>query len=344
VSLPASIASVELLDELQSEPVPGLVDFMRRLPGDLLVLGAGGKMGPTLARLARRASDEAGIAKRVIAVSRWSDPGARALLEACGVETLEADLLDRSQLAALPEVPNVVFLAGRKFGSTGNEALTWAMNVLLPAMVAERYAASRIVALSTGNVYPLTPAQGRGCTEDDAPAPLGEYAQSCLGRERMMQYAAATRGTASAIIRLNYAIDLRYGVLLDLAQRVHEGREVPLATGCVNVIWQRDANAAVLLALEHCAVPPVVLNVTGPDVLSVRALATRLGELLGRVPIFEGEESGTALLSDASRFHALMPFDKVDVDTLLRLTADWVLHNRPVWNKPTHFETRDGKY
>ncbi|MBL0175901.1 MAG: NAD-dependent epimerase/dehydratase family protein [Ignavibacteria bacterium] len=338
------IDSEAQLDELQSRPVPELPDLFRALDGDLLVLGAGGKMGPTLARLARRAADESGVTKRVIAVSRYSDPLIRKTLDTCGVETIEADLLDRAQLASLPDARNVLFLAGRKFGSADNLPLTWAMNVLLPGMVMERFAESRIVALSTGNVYPLSRVAEGGCPETHPADPVGEYAQSCLGRERMVQHGSATRGTPAAIIRLNYAIDMRYGVLLDIAQRVRAGTPVDLRTGHVNVIWQRDANAAALLALDICASPPRILNVTGSAVLSVRAIAQHLGALLDREPLFTGVEADTALLSDATQFHEIMPFEKIPIDDMLRWTADWVKRGLPTWNKPTHFETRDGSF
>ena len=338
------IDSIEQLDELQSRPIPELLDLFRAIDGDLLVLGAGGKMGPTLARLARRVADEAGVTKRIIAVSRYTDPFIRKMLDTDGVETVEADLLDHAQLASLPDARNVLLLAGRKFGSSGNPPLTWAMNVLLPGMVMERFADSRIAALSTGNVYPLSPVANGGCAEDHPTDPAGEYAQSCLGRERMVQHGSAVRGTAATIIRLNYAIDLRYGVLLDIAQRVHAGTPVDLRTGYVNVIWQHDANAAALLALGICAAPPRILNVTGSSVLSVRAMAERLGALLGRAPVFSGAEEDTALLSNAALFHEIMPFEKVLLDDMLRWTAHWVRRGLPTWNKPTHFETRDGTF
>src|SRR5262245_26568497 len=306
---------------------------MRRIAGDIIVLGAGGKMGPSLVRLARRASKAAGMHRRVIAVTRSGDPS--------DPDALACDMLDRAQLAGLPDAPNVVFLAGRKFGSSGNPELTWATNVLLPGMAAERFRGARIVALSSGNIYPLVE---KPATEQTPPGPVGEYAQSVLGRERAFEYYSARNGTPAAIIRLNYANDLRYGVLLDIGQRVREGRAVALATGRVNVIWQRDANSVCLRALEHTTSPPLVLNLTGPETLSVRYVAQRFGYLLGREPFFEGSETPTALLNDASRCWQLFGPQTVTADQLIDMTADWIREGGPTLNKPTHFEVRDGVF
>ncbi|MBI5647802.1 MAG: NAD-dependent epimerase/dehydratase family protein [Ignavibacteriae bacterium] len=336
------MSTVAELDERQSRPPEALIAMMRRLDGDMLVLGAGGKMGPTLARMARRASDAAGTRRTVIAVSRFTDAAARENLAAHGVETRTCDLLDDTQLAALPGAPNIIYLAGRKFGASGDPALTWAMNTLLPARVLAAFPRSRIIVLSTGNVYPFSPADGPGSRESDATGPVGEYAQSCLGRERMVEYHARRNGTQAAIIRLNYAVDLRYGVLLDIATRVAHGEAVELGMGYVNVIWQADANAAALLALEHASVPPAVFNVTGPAVLSVRALAARFATLFGTVPRYAGIESETALLSDATLFHDTFPFPKMSLDTMCRLVAHWISIGGEVWNKPTRFEQRGG--
>jgi len=314
---------------------------MQQVPGDILVLGAGGKMGPSLAHLARRATEAAGVSRRILAVSRFPDARLKEQLDAWGIEPLSCDLLDRAQIAGLPDSPNILFLAGRKFGSTGNLPLTWATNVLLPAMVAERYRGSRIVALSSGNVYPLTAA---GATEQTPPAPVGEYAQSVLARERVFEYHSTRDRTPVALLRLNYANDLRYGVLLDIGQRVWERRPVSLAMGSVNVIWQRDANSACLRALALASSPPLVLNLTGPERLSVRWIATRFAEIFGVDPHFAGAESETALLSDSSLCGRLLGPPTIGAEQMIVMTAAWIRAGRPTLNKPTHFEVRDGAF
>ncbi len=344
MDLPARIDTPEQLDEVLTGPAPEVVEAMRACPGDLLILGVAGKMGPTLAVLARRAMEAAGVPGEVIGAARFSDPQVRGWLESHGVRTVAADLLNAGDVARLPEAPHVIFMAGRKFGSTGDEPLTWAMNVLVPARVAERFRDSRIVALSTGNVYPLTPADGRGPTEDDPVGPVGEYAQSCLGRERMFQYFSARHGTPTALIRLNYAIDLRYGVLTDIAGRVAAGVPVELAMGRVNVIWQGDANAAILRCLGHCAAPPLVLNLTGPESHRVRDLAAELGRRLGRSPVFAGQESPDALLSCAGRYVRLFGRPRVPIERMLDWVAHWTRIGGPTLGKPTHFESRDGRF
>ncbi len=278
------IETEEQLEEALSRPSAADVDAMRALRGDVMLLGVGGKMGPSLARLARRATDEAGVRRRILGVSRFTEPGLAERLRASGVETLACDLLDRAALAALPDCPNVIFMTGRKFGSTGQPWLTWAMNVLLPAMAAERFRASRFVVFSSGNVYPLTRLEHGGPDEDHPPEPVGEYAQSALGRERMFQYFSERCGTQVAILRLNYAIDLRYGVLHDIAEKVYRREPVDLSMGVANVIWQRDANSVALRALAHCASPPFLLNLTGPEMVSVRQTALRFGRIFGVEP------------------------------------------------------------
>jgi nucleoside-diphosphate-sugar epimerase len=331
----------EALEERLSRPLDADVAFMRRHPGDILILGAAGKMGPSLARLARRAADAAGSARRVIAVARGFAPEAARPFAACNVETLACDLLDPAQLDHLPDCPNVLFLAGRKFGSTGNEPLTWATNVLLPARVAERFAHARIVGLSSGNVYPLSP---HPLSEQAATAPVGEYAQSVLGRERVFAFYSASHGTPVTLVRLNYAIDVRYGVLLDIGQRVWQRLPVNLAMGRVNVIWQGDACSMCLRALEHASSPPLVLNVTGHGVLHVRWVAECFGDVFGIPPLFEGVESATALLSDASLACRLLGPPATAPEEMIALIADWIRDARPTWNKPTHFEVRDGRF
>ena len=332
------------LDELLSRPTSADIAAMEALDGDLLILGAGGKMGPSLARLARRASDEAGGVRRVIAVSRF---GRRALvgdLTARRIDTIACDLLDPAALAALPDAPNVVFMAGQKYGTTDNPAQTWALNAWLPAQVMQRFRDARIVVFSTGNVYPLVAVTGGGAREADPVAPIGEYAQSALARERLVTFFAERGGTPAAILRLNYAVELRYGVLRDLADRVAAREPVDLTMGWVNVIWQRDASAVALRVLAAAAIPPLVLNVTGVETLRVRDLAVRIGEGLGIPPVFAGTEADTALLSNGSRCHARFGPPTVDPLTACDWVAGWVRRGGRSLGKPTHFEERGGAF
>jgi hypothetical protein len=333
------------LDEALSRPTPFVIQALSRVSGDLLVLGAGGKMGLSLATMARRALDAGGGSRRVIAVSRFERPGSTAPFQRAKIETISADLLADGVLAALPGAANVLFLAGMKFGSTGNLPATWAMNTFLPGLVARRYEGSRIVALSTGNVYPLVPVTSGGALEGDPVAPIGEYAISCLGRERLLTYESMQRGTRVALIRLNYANALRYGVVTDIGRRVLAGQPIDLAMGHVNVIWQGDSNAQILAAFAHASSPPLVLNVTGPEVAGVRAIATRLAALLGRpAPAFAGLEADTALLRDASRAWALFGPPAVSLERLLEWTAAWLQSGGSLLDKPTGFEKRDGRF
>ena len=342
--LDAAPTSEAALDARLSHPTAGLLETLQRHSGDLLILGAGGKMGPTLARMARRGLDAVGSGARVIAVSRFRDPTVAAGLTADGIEVIAADLLDPVALAALPDAASVIFMAGQKFGTRGAPADTWAMNAVVPARVAERFAGRRTVVFSTGNVYPLTPAAGGGPTETALPGPIGEYAMSCLARERIFEHAALARGTPVAIVRLNYAIDLRYGVLLDTARRVLAGQPVPLAMGYVNAIWQGDASARALQCLDLAATPADVLNLTGPETISVRWMAERFGELLGRVAAFRDVEAPDALLSNARRSVQLFGAPTVDLESMLHWTADWLRRGGRELGKPTHFEARDGRY
>lgn len=329
------------LEEALSRPSPALAAALSEAPGSIIILGAGGKMGPSLARMAKRTDP----ARRVIAVSRWSDAAAAGALEGDGIEIARADLLDARQLAALPDAPNVVFMAGQKFGTTGDPSLTWAMNAAVPAFVAERYAGARTVVFSTGNVYALTPITGRGARETDPLAPLGEYAWSCLARERIFTAAAHRHHTPLAIVRLNYAHDLRYGVLTDLASRIVTGEPIDLAMGCVNVIWQGDANALALAALAHAAAPePFVVNVAGTDVLRVADLAQSLASRLGYTAQFTGTAARDALLSDSTRMNSLLGDPLMPLDTLLDWVADWVSRGGRLLGKPTKFERRDGRF
>ena len=306
MSLPNRIRDAAHLEDLLSDPSPAAIDALRAVDGDVIVLGAGGKMGPTLARMARRAMDAAGVTCRVIAAARFSSPGLRQTLEAQGVETIQCDLLDEQAVAALPDVPNIIFMAGRKFGSTGDEPLTWAMNTHVPAVVSRRFPASRIVAFSTGNVYGLT-ANGRGGSrEEDVPVPVGEYAMSCLGRERLFEYFSRAQGTPMVILRLNYAVEMRYGVLVDLAARISRRDPIDLSMGYVNVIWQGDANSMAIAALAHAVSPPLVLNIAGAEELSVRSVTEDLARRLDTTPKFVGAEMPDALLSNGTRGHALL--------------------------------------
>lgn len=338
------IQTEEELEEALSRPTEQDVAALRSIEGDLIILGAGGKMGPSLARLARRAADQSGIAKRIIAVARFTNAGLRQQLEAAGVQTIACDLLSPGALQELPSIANVIFMAARKFGTTGAEHLTWAMNTYLPGLVAERYRESRIVAFSTGNVYPLRPIHLGGALESEPTRPVGEYAQSALGRERMFEYGSNTFGTRVCILRLNYAIDLRYGVLLDIASAVHESRPVDVTMGLVNVIWQRDANSVCLRALQHCSSPPLVLNVTGPETVAVRYLAEEFATRLNKPAICTGTEASTALLSNAAAICKLFGYPTVSLGEMMDETAAWISRGGSVHGKPTHFQVRDGAF
>lgn len=343
-SFPDTIRDSNHLDDLLSTPTEGVLETFRRLDGDLLILGVGGKMGPSLALLARRATEAAGVSRRIIGVSRFSSGGLEQQLQGWGIETIPCDLLNADDLARLPDVPNVVFMAGMKFGSTGQEALTWAMNSYLPGMVCQKFRQSRIVAFGTGNIYPLSPVTLGGSRETDAPAPVGEYAMSCLGRERILEHFSRTLSVPTAILRLNYAIAIRYGVLVDIARNVWEGRPISLAMGVVNVLWQGDANAMALQSFGHVASPPFVVNLAGPEQVSVRRVAEQFGALMNKEPVFEGEESPNALLSNGQRGHRLFGYPRVGVEQMVRWIADWVMRGGEDLGKPTHFETRDGKF
>ena len=338
--LPKRFDGIEHLEDVMTTPSPALVETLRAVRGDILVLGVGGKMGPTLARLARRAAP----GQRVIGVARFSEPGLRESLQRHGVECIAADLLSRAQLAALPDAPNVVFMAGRKFGSSGSEWLTWAMNAHVPALVAERYKGSRIVAFSTACVYPFTDVDSAGAPES-APLtpPPGEYANSCVARERMFQHFSHLHGTPGRLIRLSYAIDMRYGVLHDVARKLLAREPIDLTMGHANVIWQGDANEWALRALAHCTTPTSGLNVSGPP-LRIRDVAQALGERLGATPMFAGSEAATAWLVDIAQATHLFGPPAVPLATLLDWTADWVARDLGSLNKPTHYEARDGKY
>ncbi len=339
-SLPGRFADAEALDEFLARPSRALIDDLAAVDGDIMVLGAAGKMGPTLARLARNGAP----GKRVVAVARFSERGLQQRLESWGIETIACDLMDRAAVERLPPLPNVVFMAGRKFGSSSNQALTWAMNVHVPAIVADTFRTSRIVAFSTGNVYPLTEIGQPAPSEATPPNPLGEYAQSCLGRERMFEHFSRVHGTPGRVFRLNYAIDMRYGVLYDLAAKIRDGAAGDVTMGYVNVIWQGDANAQALRCLKHCTSPTTPLNISGPETLSVRWLAEELGHCLGRKPIIIGREAPTALLTNCTEATRLFGYPLVPLGAMLDWVADWVGRGMPAFDKPTKFEVRDGAF
>lgn len=336
--------TIHELETKLAQPSSALINDIAALDGDILLLGIGGKMGPSLARLAMNAIKEAGVNKKVIGASRFSSEGLKQELEADGVETISVDLLNDQQLQQLPDVKNVIYMAGNKFGTMGNEHFTWAMNAYLPGRVAEKYKNSRIVAFSTGNVYPFTPVAHGGATEDTATGPIGEYGQSCLGRERIFEHFSRKYNTPLTIFRLNYAVDLRYGVLLEIAKSVKAGKPINITMGNVNCIWQGDANEMAIRSLNIASSPPTFLNVSGPETLSMRWAANMFGQRFGVEPIFVGEESPTALLSNSAKAHQLFGYPQVSLQQMIEWTAEWCLADGHTWNKPTHFQEREGKY
>jgi nucleoside-diphosphate-sugar epimerase len=340
----AAIRTDEELEEWLSRPAPADIDLMRRLRGDVLILGAGGKMGPSLVRRVARAREAAGGTHRIRAVSRFSSPDARAEIERTGAEAIACDLLAREDVMRLPDAEHVWFLAGRKFGTTDRVDLTWAANALVPAHVIERFAGARVVVFSTGNVYPFVPVSSNGARETDPTGPVGEYAQSCLARERIFEYAAREHGTRVLIYRLNYAVDLRYGVLVDIARAVHAGQPVDLTVGHLNCLWQGDANSYALRAIDLCDAPARVLNVTGADRVAVRDAAAFFGSRFGRPPQFRGSESSEALLSDASLCQRELGPPEIGTADLMDAVANWVAIGGRGLGKPTHFGVTDGRF
>ncbi|QHE52885.1 NAD(P)-dependent oxidoreductase [Pontibacillus sp. HMF3514] len=332
------------LEQKMCEPSVSLIRDLSLLDGDIMILGVGGKMGPTLAKLAKNAVNASQNPKRIYAVSRFSKGSLQSELEGCGVETIAADLMDDQQLKELPDVKNIIYMVGHKFGTTGNEHFTWAMNAYLPGRVAERFKNSRIVSFSTGNVYPLSPIVNGGVSEEHPTGPIGEYAQSCLGRERVFTYFSHKYNIPQLHFRLNYAIDLRYGVLLEIAKAVKEGKPVDVTMGHANVIWQGDANEMAIRSLLYCSSPPETLNVTGPETMSIRWAAERFGELLNTKPYIIGKEQDTALLSNASKAHKLFGYPSVTIREMIEWTAEWIENDGEVINKPTHFQEREGKF
>ena len=334
---------MQMYDELL-QPSGELVSSLRELDGDILLLGAGGKMGPAMAKLAKQACEIAGLKKKIIAASRFSEAGLEDELQEAGIETMKADLLNEKELQSLPDVQNVLYLAGTKFGTKGRESFTWAMNAYLPGRVAEKYSKSRIVVFSTGNVYPLTRVAAGGATENQLPSPIGEYAQSCLGRERIFEYHSIKNNTPLFIYRLNYANDVHYGVLLEIGKSVKEGKPIDLSMGHVNVIWQGDANEIAIRAFLHCSIPPRVVNIAGPETVSVRWLALEFGKLFNSQPVFSNEENDTALLSNAAECFKLFGYPRVPLKKMIEIIALWIQSGGKMFNKETHFQERHGQF
>ena len=339
--LPEAFRDEAHLEDFLSTPPRGLVEDFARLDGDLVVLGVAGKVGPTLAMMAKRAAPQ----KRVIGVARFSDADVKRRLEAAGVETIACDLLDRDAVARLPKAKNVVYMAGKKFGTAGGEPFTWAMNAVVPAYVGEQLSETRFVAFSTLCVYPFSPVAGAGATPvDTPPTPLGEYANSCVARERVFQYFSGKTKSPGRLARLNYAIDCRYGVLSDIALWVKNGTPIDIRTGVANCIWQGDAIAHILRCLLHGKVPATAINIGAPATTNVRQAAIRFGELFGRKPVFEGTEQSSAWHNDCSEAQGLFGDPVVDLDTMIRWNADWLQRDMPLHHKPTHYEERAGNF
>ncbi len=335
------------LRQLEAEltkPSPSLINDLSKIEGDIMLLGIGGKMGVSMGKLAVAAIKAAGLNKKVIGVSRFSDIKAKEELENAGIETISCDLLDDEQLQALPEVKNIIYLAGFKFGSVGNEGFTWAMNAYLPGRVAEKFRNSNIVAFSSGNVLPFVKVTSGGVSEESTPEPIGEYAQSTLGRERIFEYFAKKNQTPTLIYRLNYAVDFRYGVMMEIAKSVLAEKEIDLRTENVNVIWQGDANEVAIRSLLHCQSPAKILNVTGPETLSIRWIAEEFGRIFNKTPKFIYEAEGTALLNNASECHRLFGYPRVTVREIIAITATWLQNGGEEFGKETHFQERGGKF
>lgn len=340
-----TISKTTDLEERLSQPSDQVIGALSRIEGDLLILGAGGKMGPSLARMAHRCFDSLGMDRKVFSVSRFSDTQVRDGLDDFGVKTLSGDLFDANFIASLPNCKNIVFMAGMKFGSSGNESTTWATNAYLPGAICQRFATSTIACLSTGNVYGLVSVDGQSASQEtDALRPAGEYAQSCVGRERVVEYFSRTLEIPVSMIRLNYATELRYGILVDLARQVFSGTPISLEMGYFNVIWQTDACDLTLRSLEHASSPPALFNLTGSEIVSCREVCEKLAAAMGKQVRFVGKESESALLSDSSKTRELIGKPRVTLDEMIACTAAWISSGGQTWNKPTHFEVRDGKY
>jgi len=339
-----TIDDEQQLEEILSRPSPEVVELFKTLEGDIIFLGIAGKIGPSIARMAKRACAEAGVSKRIVGVSRFSNEQEQKHIESFGIETIRGDLLEPDFIKSLPKVKNVIFLAGMKFGSEGNLSLTWAMNTYMPAQVAGHFKESRIVVFSTGCVYPLVNKKSGGSLESDTPVAIGEYSQSCLGRERMFEYGSLKYGTPVSLIRLNYSVEMRYGVLVDIASKVRNEEPVNLSMGFFNIIWQGDMNVMVLRSLSHCSTPAKIINITGTKILSVRQVALEFGKIFGKTPNFLGKEAPTALLSNAEFSYGLFGRPKITTRQMIKWIANWINHENRLLNKQTHFEVRDGKY
>jgi nucleoside-diphosphate-sugar epimerase len=342
-----AIVSISVIDEIERDlttPTPALVEDIGRLDGDIVVLGVGGKVGPSVAIMAQRAIEAAGVDKNVYGVARFSDPAARVSLERAGVHAVQADLADDLELAAVPDAPNVIFMAGNKFGTVGNEHFTWMMNSYLPGRVAQRFRTSRIVAFSTLVTYPLTDVAIGGSRETDSPGPIGEYAASCVGRERLFEHFSRKYGTPVLLFRLGYSIETRYGVVQEIAQAVHDGTPIPLEMGHASVIWQRDVAEYALRSLRLASSPPRALNITGPEIVSIRWLAERFAERFGRDPVFDGVESGSAYVMDGSELQAEFGYPSTTLPQMIDTVADWVAAAKPLIGKPTKFQQRNGAF
>lgn len=332
------------LETRLTKPSAKLIEDIKNIDGDIMMLGIGGKMGPSMGKLAAAAVKEAGINKRIIGVSRFSDAKARQELEDAGIETIACDLLNDEELSKLPDVKNVIYLAGHKFGTVGNEGFTWAMNAYLPGRVSEKFRKSNIVAFSSGNVLPFVPVTSGGVAEETTPEPIGEYAQSCLGRERIFEHFSKTNNTPMLIYRLNYAVDFRYGVLMEIAKSVLSGKPIDLRTENVNVIWQGDANEIAIRSLLHCSSPAKFLNVTGPETLSIKWVAEEFGRKFNKKPVYEYEAEGTALLNNAAECHKLFGYPQVTIKEIIDITAIWLTQGGDEFGKATHFQERGGKF
>lgn len=341
---PAEIKDEVQLEDLLSAPNAELINMMKRLEGDIMILGIGGKMGITLGRQAHNAISAADVYKKVIGVSRFSDAAGRERLESWGIKTIACDLLDSNEVVKLPHVKNIIYMAGRKFGTSGTEELTWSMNTLVPGYVGTHFKNSNIVVFSTGCVYPLVNAQSSGCTEDTAPAPIGEYAQSCLGRERIFAYCSKQFGTKVLLFRLNYAIDLRYGVLHDIGQQIFMGKPVNNTVGRFNILWQGDANSQALRCLEYCTSPASPLNVTGPEIVRIEYIAEKFAELMDREITYTGKSADKCYLNDSSKATRLFGRPRVSVEQMIKWQAAWFMRGGASLGKPTHFEVNNGKF
>lgn len=338
------IADEEMLDEILSVPKAELVEMMKSFEGDIMIIGIAGKMGVTLGRMAKRAADAAGVKKKIYGVARFTDAAARENLEKWGIETIKCDLMDRESVSKLPKAANVIYMAGKKFGTDGSEDITWAMNTVAPAYVSEHFKESKIVAFSTGCVYPLVTIDSCGCTEKVMPEPIGEYSQSCLGRERVFTYFSRINKTPVLLYRLNYAVDLRYGVLYDIGSRIWEDKPVSASVQHFNVIWQGDANNYALMSLGLCNNPPEILNITGPETISLTHIAEEFGRIFNKQVSYEGKPGDKAYLNNAAKAFKLFGYPEISLNQMIQWQAEWIMKGGKSLGKPTHFEVNNGKF